>query len=513
VDEPQNDAWEKTVRRDMAVGRTVGEYVIRRRIGEGGMGIVYEAEHPQIGRRVAIKIIRPDREVTRDLLGEARAVSLIRHRHIIDVFGFGELDGLGQYLVMDYLDGVPLDEEIRTRAPLGASEVIAILDDTLAALSAAHAKGVIHRDLKPGNLFLVRESSGTRYVKVLDFGLAKPPPASVPPERRTREGIAMGTPEYMAPEQAQAKAVDGRTDLYAVGIIAFEMLTGRVPFEGDTALAIAMKQVSDRPPRPRARVPSIPPQLEELVLRLLEKNPADRFATAEAVRGELKRIRRDVLAEPTPFGPALHSDELSVRPTELNRVQSPSTIDAPVETPAAKTVVVPDTEPTAPPVASPVPRRAGLPIMLGAAALAIAGTGMFLLAQPRGGQTEVKVEPIVVPPPPPEPAPPDPVPIVPAPADLVQPPQPPVEAVKPPKPALVPARKAQVYFIAHNCSAEIFVDGKSMGHTPRAEPVSVYPGEHTLRLANPLCDPPAYEERVPFSGAQVRTFVRTFKKK
>ena len=161
---------------DALVGQHLGEYVVRRHIGSGGMGIVYEGEHLTIGRKVAIKLLRQELSQgaqARGLLAEARAASAIRHRGIIDIFGFGQQPGIGQYLVMEYLEGSPLDELIQARAPLPLAEAIALLGEVLDALSAAHAVGVIHRDLKPSNIFVARQSNGTESIKVLDFGLAK----------------------------------------------------------------------------------------------------------------------------------------------------------------------------------------------------------------------------------------------------------------------------------------------------------------------------------------------------
>ena len=177
------------------------------------------------------------------LLAEARAVNAIRHRGIIDIFGFGTLPGIGQYLVMEYLNGRPLDEVILDRAPMPPSEVIRLIIEVLGALSAAHAVGVIHRDLKPGNIFVVLESNGSEYVKVLDFGLAKQGTTPNGPTPQTRASMIVGTPEYMAPEQACGQPVSPRTDLYEVGIILFEMLTGRLPFRGDSPMHVAIQQV------------------------------------------------------------------------------------------------------------------------------------------------------------------------------------------------------------------------------------------------------------------------------
>ncbi len=480
-----DDPWEKTVLRDVAVGRTVGEYVIRRRVGEGGMGIVYEAEHPQIGRRVAIKIIRPD-GMSRDLLGEARAASAIRHRHIIDVFGFGELEGLGQYLIMDFLDGVPLDQEILTKAPMTADQVIPILDDTLAALSAAHAKGIVHRDLKPGNLFLVQESSGTRYVKVLDFGLAKATAGSpVGTKRETREGVAVGTPEYMAPEQAQAKPVDARTDLYALGVIAYEMLTGRVPFTAATPLAVAMLQVTDAPAPPRSIEQSIPTPLEALVLELMSKNPADRPPTAEAVRAELKKIRRMLMQDQTVAVPAPVAEP-------------PRPLVTPIDN--AKARPPRDTERT--PIEPPKRRPPAIAFALGAVLLLIGAGVAYVVTRPPAEpvQAQPKPEPKpVVPPPLPakvaDPAPPAPTPPVakPAPPPSTVPDAVPI-VVPPPKPK--PKKgSGTLRVVARGCSMEIAVDGKSLGHTPH-EPFTLPAGEHAVRLTNALCAPDKFERRV-----------------
>jgi len=298
----EDTEWESTVRQDVMVGKKIGEYVVRRRIGSGGMGVVYEGEHPDIGRKVAIKIIRPDSsEVvrSRELLAEARAASAIRHRGIIDIFGFGTLPNVGQYLVMEFLNGRPLDEVILDRAPMQPAEVIRLMTEVLGALAAAHAEGVVHRDLKPGNIFVVLESNGSEYVKVLDFGLAKKgtEPNSATPQ--TRASMIVGTPEYMAPEQACGQAVSPRTDLYAAGIIMFEMLTGRLPFRGDSPMHVAIMQVQTAPPAPSSFVDGLPPELDALILRMLAKDPDARPLSADAVARELKGIAKMLAVDMT----------------------------------------------------------------------------------------------------------------------------------------------------------------------------------------------------------------------
>ncbi len=358
-------AWESTVRKDIMVGQRIGEYVVRRRIGSGGMGVVYEGEHPVIGRKVAIKIIRPDSSEGvrgRDLVGEARAVSAIRHRGIIDIFGFGTLPGVGQYLVMEYLNGRPLDEVILDRAPMPPSEVIRLIIEVLGALSAAHTVGVIHRDLKPGNIFLVLESNGSEYVKVLDFGLAKQGATPNGATPQTRASMIVGTPEYMAPEQACGQPVSPRTDLYAVGIILFEMLTGQLPFRGDSPMHVAIQQVQAQPPSPASLVDGLPPELEALVLRLLAKEPEQRPASAEAVARELKTIARTLAVEmtqlagfartePAPAARPAPRQEAPVAPPRAARPPAPApaeTVDAPkVITGSRPAVPSPESEATA----------------------------------------------------------------------------------------------------------------------------------------------------------------------
>jgi len=287
--------WEAAVRRDILIGTRVGEYVVQRRIGSGGMGIVYEAEQPQIGRKVAVKFLRPEVERVQpdSLVGEARAQGRIRHPAIVDVFGYGEIEDIGQYLVMEYLEGRTLDVLLEERGgALSAPEVLWLLDGVLAGLGAAHAEGVIHRDLKPSNVFVVNASGGSQHVKILDFGLAKTRYRD-PRAPSTLQGKVMGTPEYMAPEQVVREAISERTDLYSLGVIAFEMLTGERLFSGETALELAVAQVREPPRRP-SQVGPVPEEMDALVLQLLEKDPARRPPDAATVRSEVKALAQQL---------------------------------------------------------------------------------------------------------------------------------------------------------------------------------------------------------------------------
>jgi serine/threonine protein kinase len=273
-------------------GQRLGDYVVRRYVGSGGMGVVYEAEHVAIGRKVAIKLIREERlrgPHARGLLEEARAASAIRHHGIIDIHGFGQQPGVGQYLVMEYLEGRSLDEIMQRRVPMGLSGALPLLCEVLDALSAAHAAGVIHRDLKPSNIFVVRQSDGSEHVKVLDFGLAKV--ADVPHGHiaQSHPSLVVGTPRYMAPEQALGQEVGPRTDLYAVGVIAFELLTGQRLFPGASHMEVLFHHLKSSPPVPSSLAP-LPPELDALILRLLAKAPQQRPDSASEVARALRAL-------------------------------------------------------------------------------------------------------------------------------------------------------------------------------------------------------------------------------
>ncbi|ADO75586.1 Serine/threonine protein kinase [Stigmatella aurantiaca DW4/3-1] len=277
---------------DPLIDAQVSDYIIQERIGAGGMGIVYRAIQPLIGKQVAIKVLKAEfanaQELVQRLLVEARVVNAIQHRGIIDIFGFGQLPDGRPYVVMELLQGLSLDQFIKRRGRVAADETVSILDEVLSALGAAHRAGVIHRDLKPGNIFLVEGSEGARAVKILDFGIAKVA-ASGAASPMTMQGMLLGTPEYMAPEQIRGNKVEATADLYAVGVIAFQMLTGARPFSGEQ-MSVLFAQVEEAPVSPSSLVAGIPPELERMVLRLLAKSPAERFQTAEAVRQELNGV-------------------------------------------------------------------------------------------------------------------------------------------------------------------------------------------------------------------------------
>jgi serine/threonine-protein kinase len=287
-------------------GTMVGEYRIEQIVGEGGMGQVYGAVHPVIGKRAAIKVLLPEicrnHQMVERFVMEARAVNQIGHPNIVDVFAFGELPDGRQYMVMEWLRGQSLSDRLKRGIPT-IPETCEILIGISAALDAAHEKGIVHRDLKPHNVFLVDVRGQRPLVKLLDFGLVKLTDAGEDPRmERTRAGALLGTPAYMSPEQALGRGVDTRSDNYALGVVAFEMLTGRLPFIEDAAMALLIAHMQQQPPVPAAINPGIPPELNQLVLGLLAKDPAHR-PTMQQAMGVLGYFRETTSPSGVPTSP------------------------------------------------------------------------------------------------------------------------------------------------------------------------------------------------------------------
>ncbi len=263
------------------VGTAVGNYQVVKRLGKGAMGEVFLGEHPAIGRRVAIKVVMDslssNPEVTDRFLSEARAVSKVNHPNIIQIFDFGTLPDGRLYYVMEYLDGQELSELLTARAPLPPREAQDLLRQITAAMEAAHAAGIVHRDLKPDNIFVASTDSGP-LVKILDFGIAKLLEPAFGSESQTATGMIMGTPLYMSPEQAagQVNQISPRTDIYALGIITYEMLCGRCPFQSPTTALVLTMHITEPPPPLQTFVNGLPPSLETFIQRALSKEPEGR---------------------------------------------------------------------------------------------------------------------------------------------------------------------------------------------------------------------------------------------
>ncbi len=283
---------------DPLIGKVVaGRYRLEARLGEGGMGVVYRARHVLIDRVVALKLIRPDLRGETHLrawmLREARAANRVDHAHIIDIHDIGETEEGELYLVMEYLVGVPLSGEL-ARGPLPIARGVDILEQMCAALARAHDLGVVHRDLKSDNILLTQRGGRKDFVKILDFGLA----AIARDPRLAPKGAVFGTPEYMSPEQARGEEATPQADLYALGVLFFEMLTGQLPFRSNDRDTLLEMQRTAVPPRPRSIRPDAHPQGESISLRLLEKDVRKRYRDAHHLQEELKALQRSLPSQP-----------------------------------------------------------------------------------------------------------------------------------------------------------------------------------------------------------------------
>jgi tRNA A-37 threonylcarbamoyl transferase component Bud32 len=273
----------------LEAGHRVGEYEIEAKIGEGGFGSVFRAVHPVIGKVVAIKVLHrrysAQPEMVRRFVAEARAVNQIRHRNIIDIFAFGQLEDGRHYYVMEYLEGNTLEQLITQGGPMSLAESIPVLRRLARALDAAHAKGIAHRDLKPDNVFMAMDEDGGCQPKLLDFGIAKLLAEEAPEKFKTRTGAPIGTPQYMSPEQCRGRGVDHRTDIYGFGIMAYRMLTGVLPFDGEDYMEILLAHLQQEPRPPSSIVGSLPHGVDEAIQWMLQKDPAARPANlSTAVR-------------------------------------------------------------------------------------------------------------------------------------------------------------------------------------------------------------------------------------
>jgi serine/threonine protein kinase len=315
-------------------------------IGHGGMGVVYEAVFLAIHRRVAVKIIHSrhgnEESIKRRLQHEARVAGSIGHDNVCEIIDLGETEEGLPFIVMPLLRGQPLSQMI-ARQKLPTASVVDIVSQILSALSAVHAKGIIHRDLKPANVFITSVGDRNNFVKLLDFGISKLT-AEESPSDLTGTGFVLGTPHYMSPEQARGvRNIDSRTDIYAVGVILYEMLTGILPYTGESYNEI-LYQISTKPfPLPSSRDPSIPRKLEEVILTAMSKDPTDRFDNAEKMRIALTGLQDSVsvLCDSSFSGDGFVSEDSLRTMTDLSPVigvvpvESEPTREAPVRTGAA----------------------------------------------------------------------------------------------------------------------------------------------------------------------------------
>jgi len=280
---------------DPLIGRTIdGRYRLEEVLGEGGMGLVYGARHTVLNKPLAVKVLRPevskDEEIINRFRQEAQSASAIGNEHIIDISDFGTLPDGSTYFVMEFLEGMDLTQAIKEGRPMDSGRALHIGKQLCKGLGAAHERGIVHRDLKPDNIFLVDRGGDRDFVKVLDFGIAK---VSSGTKRLTKAGQVFGTPHYMSPEQCAGTGTDQRTDIYALGVILYEMAAGHVPFDADNLMGILTKHMYEEPLPPHELPPpvDVPPALEAVILKCLAKKPELRYQTMSEAYADLARTQ------------------------------------------------------------------------------------------------------------------------------------------------------------------------------------------------------------------------------
>lgn len=409
---PFEEAFAMMEDEDPLVGSLVGgRYRVLKRIGEGGMGVVYLAEHEAIEKRLAIKVLKDQYALRDDVVArfqqEAKSASRVKHEGVLEVFDFGRTDDHRFYIAMELLDGRDLAYVLEKEHRLPPIRAVRIGVQIARALAAAHAKGIIHRDLKPENVFVRVGDDGREYVKIVDFGIAQlraegedasDPNARVSGRKLTKTGMIFGTPEYMSPEQAAGKPIDARVDVYALGVILFELLSGRTPFQGETFMAILTAHLTQ--PLPSLSTMSRPgfacsPELESVVQRALAKEADDRFRTMGELADALIATPEGSLDETLkPAGPRfLDNGPVSTRAatviaeTDMKMASPRISIssgdrgyDPNAATIAGEMELAPASASTDATIAPVVPKRnGGAVIAIAAAVLVLGGVGFFAL--------------------------------------------------------------------------------------------------------------------------------------
>jgi serine/threonine-protein kinase len=387
---------------DHIIGQTVGNYLVTQKLGEGGMGSVYLAEHPSIGKKVALKVLHAEfaanPEVADRFFTEAKAVNAIGHPNIVDIVDYGVLQSGPEgrdrlvYFIMEYLAGLTLSQVIRTEAPLPPERALTIALQVADALAASHKAGIVHRDLKPDNIILIQRGRERDFVKLLDFGIAKLTGTDGMSSHKTRTGLVLGTPAYMSPEQCEGRAtVDHRTDIYALGVVLYEMLVGRVPFIGEGYGEILVQHLTQAPvPPSQYRMMSL--HVEQVVLKALEKRPEMRFPTmdefiramtdpvgyVESHGGLTGFAQRQLMPSSAPLPPVARLTPPPMTPVPGQMTPAPGALTAGMMTP------MPNLTPTTLSAATGQvqPAKSKTPFLIaGVATVAIAAGGVFFLLE------------------------------------------------------------------------------------------------------------------------------------
>ena len=341
---------------DMTGHLLLDRYRLLRKLGVGGMGTVYEAEHVTIKKRCAIKILNPEyahrTELVERFLQEARAASMIAHENVVEITDFGATPGGSVFFVMEMLNGEDLSATIKREAPLSWDRIVGIMTQICRALQAAHDKGIVHRDMKPENCFRIERSGNPDFIKVLDFGIAKVNSDDGSTGRLTSTGMIFGTPTYMSPEQAQGMRVDRRADVYAVGVILYELVTGKVPFSADNFMGILTKHMFEEPVAPSVAAPEagVTPEIEAVILKSMQKEPSLRFQS-------LREMMDAILA----VGTGAEAVPVMLSERRLRPVTGPTQFQRPATSPALRAATI------------ETPRRRGGLLLTALALAAVAG--------------------------------------------------------------------------------------------------------------------------------------------
>jgi len=380
---------------DELIGRTIGTYHVVKLLGKGGMGAVYMAEHPVIGSRVAIKFLHSqyasDKKIVDRFFNEARAVNVIGHDNIFKILDLDVTEDDRHYFVMEFLYGKPLQDLVNPDAPVTLEVAGPIVLQICEALQATHDRGIIHRDLKPDNVYLTVHKGKKNFVKVVDFGIARVTDDSGVSTGKTQTGMVMGTPAYMSPEQAggMTSRIDGRSDVYSLGCMAFQMATGKLPFPGLSFGEVLIGHLQLPPPRPREIVPAIPEAFETVVLRCLEKNQENRYQSMRETHDAIAQVMEQLGI--TRDLPAASPEELAAASAGTRTKSVPGvSLRTPART-AARSALQRKTPATPsrpqPTVATPLPPippkpRTAVWVAVSATAVAVvAGIILFVLQQ------------------------------------------------------------------------------------------------------------------------------------
>jgi serine/threonine protein kinase len=462
----------------------VGKYQIVEKIGVGGFGTVYKGRDPFIKRNVAIKTCQSDEEeIRKRFFREAELAGNLHHRNVTTIYDFGVTDDGTPYIVQEFLTGGDLDKVIKSRAPISLQRKIDILADVCDGLGYAHAAGIIHRDIKPSNIRILDDGT----VKIMDFGIAK---SMVSPSTLTQTGITLGTASYLAPEQILGEDLDARTDIFSLGVLAFELLTGQKPFTGDHISTVLYRIMNEIPPRASDVDPAIPRALEAVVGRALQKDRNLRYPTCAEMKSDLAAsLRSDAvtsITSATAIQPVADSERTLATPTRgLSRPPpdppppSAASPARPLQTPAGAVAEVPlrngETGPR--PLPPPAPRRGpfrSIALGLGASLLvAVAGflalRGTRPAGSPRPGPTAPAASPV---PPTPEPT------AVPSAAPSAAEPTVSVPTPVPPAPEVREPDAPVTVTFESNQPAQLVVGGKRYSGLPAPVRVSLRPGRY-----------------------------------